>query len=86
MSRFGTVLTSTETSNWVLSFGLCAMQYGSRNYIMTILKTQFLGKTLHHVKKRFYQMGFTIVEGGNTSAKTLRFQTPPRDSLRKSRK
>ena len=29
------------------------MQYGSHNYIMTILKTQFLGKTLHHVKKRF---------------------------------
>ena len=63
MSRFGTVLTSTETSNWVLSFGLCAMQYGSRNYIMTILKTQFLGKTLHNVKKRILSEGFTGTSG-----------------------
>ena len=39
------------------------MQYGSRNYIMTILKTQFLGKTLHHVKKRILSEGFTQTSG-----------------------
>ena len=29
------------------------MQYNPHNYIITILKTHFFGKTLHHVKKIF---------------------------------
>ena len=31
------------------------MQYNPHNYIITILKTHFFGKTLHHVKKIFCQ-------------------------------
>ena len=45
------MLTSTETSNSGLSLGLCAQQNSPHNYVMTILKTQFLRETLHHAKK-----------------------------------
>ena len=48
------------------------MQYSPRNYTMTILKTHFFPKTLHHVKKIFCQAMIYDCRGISDSDSTQR--------------
>ena len=64
MNRFGRICIHENNQSNVV-FGFCALQYGSQNCVMTILKTQFFRETLHQVKKNCMRGEFTVLEREN---------------------